>query len=106
MQVTNKIISPMENRPYLTKPRIPVAVHCWYPTGDSNAPFITMMKFKEPDGDIVTIKDINNQRLEVLFPGNASVTEIRCCITYQNRIRDTAIFFHPRQLKWEMCFIN
>ena len=96
----------LENRKYLCYSRMPVAVHCWYPTGDENAPFITMMKFREPEGEIITIKDIYNQHLEVLFSGSAASTEIKCTILYHNRKREVVVFFHPRQLKWEMCFLN
>ncbi len=96
----------LENKRYLCYTRIPVAVHCWYPTGDDNAPFITMLKFREPEGEIVMIKDIYDQQLEILFAGSAALTEIKCKILYQNRKREVVVFFHPRQLKWEMTFLN
>lgn len=98
--------SSLEDRKYLCYTRIPVAVHCWYPAGNDNAPFITMLKFREPEGDVVMIKDIYDQQLELLCPGEAAITEIKCKILYQNRKREVVFFFYPKQLRWEMCFLN
>lgn len=106
MQGFNKIAAySLENKRYLCYSRIPVAVHCWYPTGDDNAPFITMMKFREPEGEVVTVKDIFDQQLDFLCTGGAAITEIKCQILYQNRKREVVVFFYPKQLKWEMCFL-
>lgn len=106
MHVIEKPSSSLEYKKYLSYTRIPIAVHCWYPTGDDTAPFVTMLKFKEPDGDVVTVRDIFNQQLTIICPGSTAITEIQCKIVYQNRKRDVVIFFYSKKLQWEMCFLN
>lgn len=96
----------LEFKHYLSYTRIPVAVHCWYPTGNNNHPFITMIKLRDPDGDVITIKDIYDQQLEILCPGETAISEIKCTLVYQNRKREVVLFFYPRKLQWEMTFLN
>ena len=96
----------LENKPYLYYTRIPVAVHCWYPSGDKNVPFITMIKFREPEGDVVMIRDIYGQQLARQCHEDMAITEIKCTILYCNRKRNVVFFFYPKVLKWEMTFLD
>ena len=106
MLVVDKSENSLEYKKYLSYTRIPIAVHCWYPTGDDTSPFVTMLKFREPDGNVVTIRDIYNQQLTVICPTGVAISEIQCKILYQNRKRDVVIFFYSKRLQWEMSFLN
>jgi len=86
--------------------RLPAAVNCWFPSGEKSNPIILMFKFKEPDGDIVTIRDIYNQYFEQNFYFGSSIVEFKCQILYQNRKREIVLFYYPRDLHWEITFIN
>lgn len=102
----SKSKDPFAGRYYLTYTRIPIAVHCWFPTGKDNEPIVTMFKFKEPDGDIITIRDIYNQCCEHYFSGTNAIIEVKCHIMYINRKREVILFYHLGSLKWEMTFLN
>ncbi len=95
-----------EYKHYLTFSRIPAAVHCWFPSGNKTKPIITMIKFKEPDGDIVMIHDILSQFCEQCCLGGDATVEFKCQIIYQNRKRNVVLFYFPKMLKWEMTFLN
>lgn len=89
-----------------TYPRIPVAVDCWFPTGKQTKPIIRMLKFKEPEGDIITVNEVTNLYSEQSVFYGTSIVEFKCQFIYQNRMREVALCFTPHELKWEMVFIN
>ena len=95
-----------EYKHYLTFSRIPVAVHCWFPSGNKTEPIITMIKFKEPDGNIVMIRNILNQYNEQCCLGGDASVEFKCQIIYRNRKRNIVLFYFPKMLKWEMTFLD
>lgn len=97
---------PPEFKKYHTFARMPAAVSCWFPSGDKNHPIILMFKFKEPDGDIVTIRDIYSQYCEQNFYFASAIVEFKCQILYQNRKREIVLFYYPRDLNWEITFVN
>ena len=95
-----------EYKKYLGYTRLSVAVHCWFPSGNKTEPIITMIKFKEPEGDIITIRDIYNQYSEQSCYSGDAIVEFQCQILYVNRKRSVVLFYYPKDLKWEMTFLN
>jgi len=88
-----------------SKPRIPIAVDCWFPTGSESKPKILMIKFKEPEGDIITIKPVTNLSCDI-SPYFNGIVEFRCEIIYREYKRNIIVYFYPKDLKWEMTMIN
>ena len=103
---TEKQDTTTEFKKYHTFQRMPAAVSCWFPTGEDTDPIITFFKFKEPEGDIITIRTIYDQYCDKHYYFGASTVEFRCHILYMDRKREVVLFYYPRDLRWEMTFLN
>ena len=95
----------MINNSYAPK-RHPIAVQAWFPTGTESKPKIMMIKIKDPDGDITTIRQITLLSHEYVNRFGAGIYCCRCEIPLQNRKREVEILFFPHDLRWELEFIN
>ena len=92
--------------PMHTMPRIPIAVDCWFPTGEKLTPKILQFKIKDDAGDIFTINRIRTLQCTRSFYFGSEVLEYHCEIEYLYTKRDVIIYFFLKFVKWEIVFLT
>ena len=86
--------------------RYPIAVDCWFPTGQETKPRILMLKIKDPDGEIITIRQITVLSHDYSNRFGSGIYSCHCIIPLLNRKREVKLLFFPHDLKWELEFLN
>ena len=72
-----------------------VAVMCWFPTGKAE-PFPVSMKFRDDEGEIVSIKDIHLKKIETVFQGK----EYHCESLIGDRKCSFKLIFFKDDYRW------
>lgn len=91
------------NGEYAKGKRIRIACDCWFTSDGKMTPL--MIKLKDENGEIQTIRNLIVISQETLFPSCSPTTEFLCQLTMFGQKKEVVLSFNHCQCKWEMVLI-
>ena len=88
------------NGTYALGKKIDIACQCWFTASGDPTPI--MLKYKDENEEIQTVRDIFVMRKEKLFPGCSPTTEFLCKIEFNGIERKVILKFSHSSGRWEM----
>lgn len=79
-----------------------VACDCWFSSTGATIP--RLIKFRDAEGGIQCLKDIQVHEMEKLFRCGIPVTEYRCSSLYQGREYRFRLIFHMEECQWKLIW--